>query len=669
MESLQDFAEYIPFSSLNAESLEPALQQTLENAKLCLVQLENIDDVSWNSLQNQLYLPLYKLNRLWGLANHLLSVNDNQQLRDLQEKFQSKISEFYVGLGQNKQLFKCLKSLAQKSTLSNEESKIINNEFRDFKLSGIELAVEEQLKFKDIQNQLTKLSTKFEQNILDATDSYAKLVTREELTGVPDDIIAQYKQAAIDSGETKLYKITLHIPSYLPIMEYCANRKLREELYHRYVTRASELGESKLDNSQLICRILNLRHKKAKLLGFNNFTDLSLFTKMAQSSDQVLDFLYQLADKSKNHAQNDLAELKAFAASECALDKLEAWDIPYVGEKLQQYKYNYSNWELKQYFPLPRVLDGLFKLIFKLYQVEFKLNQAIPRWHPDIQAFDIIKNSENIGIIYMDLFARLGKQSGAWMNSMQDRYITDSINKKPYAAIVCNFTPPASAEESSLLTFDEVQTLFHEMGHALHHLLTTVNHYAISGINGVEWDAVELPSQFMEYFVWNKKILDSISSHIKTGKPIPDELYQKILRARHYQSGLIMVRQLEFAILDLMLHQTDIKSPDDYLELTKHIRKQVAVITPPEYNRFLNSFSHIFAGGYASGYYSYKWAEVLATDIFNLFDDIDDYTELGKKFHSTILSRGGLNTMLENFIAFMGREPQIAALLKYSGIN
>ena len=390
---------------------------------------------------------------------------------------------------------------------------------------------------------------------------------------------------------------------------------------------------------------------------------------MAQSAEQVVDFLYQLADKSKNHAQQDLAELKDFATSDCGIDKLEAWDIPYVSEKLQQHKYSYSNWELKQYFPLNRVIDGLFKLIYRLYKVEFKLNPLIPLWHPDMQAYDVIKNSENIGIIYMDLFARLGKQSGAWMNSMQDRYIADSINNKPNAGIMCNFTPPSSSEETSLLTFDEVQTLFHEMGHALHHLLTTVNHYTISGINGVEWDAVELPSQFMEYFVWNKKILDSISSHVNTGESIPDELYQKIINARHYQSGLMMVRQLEFAILDIRLHQLDINTPDEYLQLSKQIRQQVAVIIPPEYNRFLNSFSHIFAGGYASGYYSYKWAEVLATDIFNLFDDLDDYTELGNKFYTNILSRGGITPMLENFIAFMGREPQIAALLKYSGIN
>ena len=656
--------KFLPFDKLNHSQLDKFLETNLADAIATLDKVESEPQISWSNLQDSLYIKLYNLSQIWVIANHLQSVNDSPELRKLQEKYQNKISGFYVRLGQSKKLYDIIKYIKTNESkhLDQEAIRVIENEFRDFKLSGIELDTNKQTEFKDIQSKLTGLSTKFEQNILDATDNYLKIVELNDLKGVPNDLLAQYKM------EDNKYKITLHIPSYLPIMEYCENRTLREELYHQYVTRASEFNSGLFDNSQNICEILNLRRQKAQLLGFSDFTELSLLTKMATNDSEVLDFLYNLAEKSKEHAKKELEELKTFAKSNCGIDTLQPWDIAFVSEKLQQYKYSYSNWELKQYFELNKVLDGLFKLIFELYQVEFKIRPNIPSWHPDTKIYELSKDNNSIGIIYLDLFARNGKQSGAWMNSMQDRFVSTSINKQPQATIICNFTPPNN-DGITLLTFDEVQTLFHEMGHSLHHLLTTINHFNISGINGVEWDAVELPSQFMEYFAWDRNILNNISSHTKTGLSIPDELYQKLINARYYQSGLGMLRQIEFAILDIKLHQANISSSKDYLDLTNEIRAQIAVIPQVSYNRFPNSFGHIFAGGYASGYYSYKWAEVLATDIFSVFENQPSYSALGDKFYNTILSKGGLKPMLDNFIAFMGREPQIDALLKNSGIN
>ena len=663
MTNLINLKDFIPFGSFSTSELENTLKLHLDDAISALDYIEKLEYVSWNTLQETLYLKLYLLSQIWVITNHLQSVNDSQELRTLQENYQTKISEFYVRLGQSKRLYNHIKFIkdTESDQLNFEDKKIIDNEFRDFKLSGIELEQSKQTEFKEIQTKLSNLATKFEQNIMDATDGYQKIVTLDDLKGVPPDLIAQYKQ------EDGTYKITLHAPSYLPIMEYADNRELRQELHHQYVTRASKFNSKLWDNSQNICDILDLRNQKAKLLGFKDYTELSLFTKMANTPQEVLGFLYNLSDKSKHQAEQDLLELQIFAKANYGIDNLEVWDIPFVSEKLQQHKYSYSNWELKQYFPLGRVLSGLFKLIYELYSVEFKLRTDIPAWNSDMQVYELIKNQNSIGLIYLDLFARTGKQSGAWMNSMQDRFVSDKVTKQPHAAIMCNFTP-LDKDGISLLTFDEVQTLFHEMGHSLHHLLTSINHFNISGINGVEWDAVELPSQFMEYFAWNRQILNNISSHIKTGLSISDELYQKLIKARYYHSGLAMLRQVEFAILDIKLHQTKITNPNDYLNLTNEVRNEVSVIKQQPYNRFLNSFSHIFAGGYASGYYSYKWAEVLATDIFSKFENAQSYTDLGSKFHNTILSKGGLSPMLDNFVEFMGREPEIDALLKYSGI-
>lgn len=663
---------FIPFNQIDINYLKTSLNQQLDSTQTLITQLETQKNSSWQQIIAPLQAQLYTLNQAWGLVGHLQSVKDSPELRTLHEEFLPKLTELYVNLGQNQALYKHVQTIKdiEYSQLNTEQKKVIDNELRDFKLSGITLPSEQQQQFKTIQNQLSELATQFEHNVLDATDSYSRSATIDELAGVPEDSLALYKAMA-EQEQQEGFKITLHMPSYLPIMQYCSNRQLREELYEAYVTRASELSNAaKFDNGGLIGKILALRLEKAQLLGFNNYAELSLFNKMADTPSQVLDFLHQLAIKSRPYAEQDLAELKAYALQIDGITELSAWDIPYYSEKLQQHKYSYSSNELKQYFPLPKVFSGLFNLIGQLYSLKLVLNKEMSVWHSDVSAYDIIQNGQISGHIYFDLYARDGKQPGAWMNSAQDRNMDGEAEHLPIAYVICNFTKPVG-DKPSLLTFDDVQTLFHEMGHALHHLLTVVDNSSISGINGVEWDAVELPSQFMEYFAWDYAILKTITAHIDSGEALPQELFDKVLAARHYQSGLQMLRQLEFAIYDLQLHSSFNPAVDNYLIELEQVRKQIAVLIPPIYNRFANSFAHIFAGGYAAGYYSYKWAEVLACDVFSIFDGISGakLSELGAQLQRTILSQGGVRPMMENFVAFMGREPQIDALLKYSGIK
>ena len=660
--------QFIPFNNLDHHSLATDLQRQLELTAQLIQQLEQTTSSSWHTISAPLQAQLYALNHHWGIVGHLQSVNDSPELRQLHEHFLPLITDLYVNLGQNKYLYHHWQAISQQPALSLEQQKVIANELRDFKLSGVALGGEQQQTFKQLQQQLSELSSKFEHNVLDATDSYTKIVSREELSGVPEDIVARYHASASADNQAG-YKISLQMPSYLPLMQFCANRDLRHELYRAYVTRASELGTAaKFDNSAIIRQILELRQQKAALLEFNNYAELSLVNKMATTPQEVLDFLYQLAEKSRSYAEHDLAELNSYAEQRDGISHVEAWDLPYYSEQLQQHKYSYSSHELKQYFTLPKVFQGLFTLVKQLYNLDFIPNPAIPTWHPTVSCYDVILKQQLIGHIYFDLSARVGKQAGAWMNSAQDRHITAEQQLLPIAYVVCNFSN-ATAELPSSLSFDDVQTLFHEMGHALHHLLTTVNNYAIAGINGVEWDAVELPSQFMENFAWDYKVLTQISGHIVTGEVLPRELFAKVLASRHYQSGLHMLRQLELAIFDLLLHSEC--HDGDYAVLLAQLRQKIAVVTPPEYSRATNSFSHIFAGGYAAGYYSYKWAEVLACDVFSCFDGLSGValTQLGEKFRQTVLSQGGVRPMLENFKAFMGREPQIAALLRYSGMN
>lgn len=662
---------FIPYQQFNLDELDQAVTTLLNELNLTLAQVLTTATPTWQTVAQPLHLQIYKFNRIWGIVNHLMAVNDSQAMRDLYNKHQQIVSNFFVSLAQNETLYSYYNQIKHNDypNLNQEQQKIIDNEFRDFYLSGISLSKDKQQQFKQIQNNLEQLSTKFAQNVLDATDSFVKYVELAELKGIPDDMLSLYKNAAISDGKPELYKITLHMPSYLPIMQYCENSHLREELYREYTTKASELSTNpQFDNSQLIGQILTLRHQKATLLGFKNYAQLSLYPKMANDCEEVLKFLYELADKSQPYAKEEILELKQFAADKFGINTVNAWDIPFLSEKLQQQKYSYSNHELKQYFNLEVVLNGLFTLIHNLYNIKFKPINNLEVWHEQVQTFAVTnKDGEETGYLYLDLYSRNGKQSGAWMDSAEGRYLTDDKLYLPIAYIICNFTPPTDSLPS-LLTFDEVQTLFHEMGHALHHLLTTINHFSISGINGVEWDAVELPSQFMEYFAWDYNIIKTITCHITSREVMPRQLFDKLLNSRHYQAGLHMLRQLEFAIYDILLHKEADYTEFNYLELLNKVRSEIAVIIPPQYNRFSNSFTHIFAGGYAAGYYSYKWAEVLATDIFSVFENkpASELALLGDKFKQTILSKGGLTSMANNFNDFMQRKPQTTALIKHT---
>jgi len=671
MNKLHENFMFIPYQQFTNDQLDNAIASELALLNDTLEQILHTSTVNWDTVATPLHQALYRFNRIWGIVNHLMNVNDSQEIRDIYNKYQQPVSNFFVELGQNQTLYHYYEQIKQQqyAELNAEQQKIVNNEFRDFYLSGISLSADKQQQFKQVQNNLEQLSTKFAQNVLDATDTFAKYVELAQLAGIPEDMLTLYKNAATNDGKADMYKITLHIPSYLPIMQYCENRALREELYREYTTRASELfSQPQFDNSDLIRQILTLRQQKAQLLGFNNYAELSLYTKMAKDSNEVLQFLYELADKSRVYAEQELAELKQFAANKFDMQEVYAWDIAFLSEQLQQQKYSYSNHELKQYFRVDVVLEGLFRLIHNLYKIDFNPVSDIPTWHTQVQTFALNdKNKQTIGYLYLDLYSRNGKQPGAWMDSAQGRYITTNNSYLPIAYIVCNFTPPQNNAQT-LLTFDEVQTLFHEMGHALHHLLTEIEHFSISGINGVEWDAVELPSQFMEYFAWDYDIIRSISCHSTSGEVMPIELFNKVLNSRYYQAGLQMLRQIEFAVYDILLHTQQNYSEFNYLQLLQQVRSKIAVITPPSYNRFSHSFTHIFAGGYAAGYYSYKWAEVLATDIFSVFEHKSgvELFNLGTQFKQTILSQGGLDSMANNFHNFMHRQPQTDALIKYT---
>lgn len=665
-------SQFIPFNTIDINYLTTQLEQKITNVHNIVAAIEASPISTWQTVVAPIHASLYELNFTWGIAEHLQSVKDSPELRELHEKYQPIVTDLYVNLGQNQRLYQHTQAVKDQeySNLNAEQQKVLDNDLRDFRLSGITLENDKQQEYKKIQTKTSELKTKFDHNVLDATDSYVKYVSLDELAGVHADSIAMYKAQA-EQAQAEGYKITLHMPNYLPIMQYASNRELRRELYQAYVTRASELSmDGKFDNSPIIRQILELRSQKANLLNFKTYANYSLYTKMAETPEQVLDFLYQLAHKSRVYAEHDLNELRTFAQQLDGISELQAWDLAYYSEKLQEQKYSYSSNELKQYFPLPKAFVGLFGLIKQLYQVEFVANPTMPNWHADVSSYDVMQQGKLIGHIYFDLYAREGKQSGAWMNSAQNRNMDNGEARLPIAYIICNFTKPIGTKPS-LLSFDDVQTLFHEMGHGLHHLLTTIDNSAIAGINGVEWDAVELPSQFMEYFTWDYAILRTITAHVDTGAELPEELFAKVLAARHYQSGLQMLRQLEFAIFDLKLHGEYNSNTANYLQLLNQVRQEISVLQPPEYNRFANSFGHIFAGGYAAGYYSYKWAEVLACDVFSRFDGKSgsELSALGKQFCQTILSQGSLRPMMENFKTLMGREPQIEALIKYSGMN
>ncbi|MEW6120033.1 MAG: M3 family metallopeptidase [Pseudomonadota bacterium] len=678
MNPLLDFSGLPRFAEFKPELVTPAIDQLLADCRAAVARAEAPDTpADWDAFVAPLDDANEKLGRAWGMVSHLHSVMDSPELREVYNANLPRITVYYAELGQNEALFgkfKALKAGPGYAALSAARKKIVENELRDFRLGGAELPAEKKARFMQVQEELAQLSAKFEENLLDATNDYHLIIDEPaELAGIPDDVLAMMKAAAEADNETG-WKITLQMPSYLPVMQYADSRELRQILYRAYVTRASEFGKPDLDNTPLIAQILKLRREAAALLGFRSYAEVSLEAKMADTPASVLKFLDELAARARPYAEQDFAELQAFARDELGYDTLEAWDNAYVSEKLRVARYSFSDQEVKQYFPEHRVLAGLFRLIETLYGLHIREDSA-PVWHPDVKFYTLYDRAgQRIGQFYLDLYARASKRGGAWMDDVITRRRKAEGLQTPVAYLNCNFSAPVG-DKPALFTHDEVITLFHETGHGLHHLLTQVEELGVSGINGVEWDAVELPSQFMENFCWEWDVLKHMTAHVDTGEPLPQALFDKMLAAKNFQSGLQTLRQIEFASFDMRLHDDfDPNGSRTAMDLLNDIRKQVAVIVPPAYNRFPNNFSHIFAGGYAAGYYSYKWAEVLSADAYALFEDeAEGYggvlnPEVGHRFWSEILAQGGARPALESFKAFRGREPTIDALLRHNGM-
>ena len=660
------------FDQIKPDHISPAIESILKEANTLIESLKKKSaTASWENFVEPIEIISEKISRAWGQIEHLNAVVNSDNLRKAYNDNLIKLTEFYTNLSQDESLYNKYQSLKDSEafkSLTSSQKRIIDNVLREFKLGGAELNETDKKRFKAIQEKLAKLSTQFEENILDATNEFSIFVDNlDELRGIPEENI---RKALADAKEDKRegYKFTLHFPSYLPVMQYADSRPLREKLYHAYATRASELASPEFDNTKLIEEILALRYESSKLLGFKNFTEMSLVTKMAKSSEEVISFLMDLANKAKPFALKDMDELKSFSKT-LNIEKLEAWDVAYVSEKLRQAKYSFSENEVKQYFPEHRVLKGLFKVVETIFKLKIIKSDA-PTWHKDV-SFYSIKNEDDelIGQFYFDLYARNHKRGGAWMDEAISRYKNSLESSHPVAFLTCNFSSP-SENKPALFSHDDVITLFHEFGHGLHHMLTTVDDYSISGIKGVEWDAVELPSQFMENFCWEWEVVKHMTEHVDNKDPLPKTLFDKMIEAKNFQSGMQTLRQIEFSLFDIRLHtEYSNQNKINPLTLLETIRDEIAVVRPPSWNRFPNSFSHIFAGGYAAGYYSYKWAEVLASDAFSLFEEQGILSShAGQKFKNEVLSKGGSRPAMESFVAFRGREPSVDALLRHNGM-
>ena len=678
---LLDFSDLPRFDTFAPAYVTPALDVLLTKAREVVQTLAvPAATISWENFVEPLENATEKLGRAWGVVSHLNAVMDTPELRATYNENQPKVTEFWTELGQNLALFdkyKALKASASYADLSATRKKIIDNAIRDFRLGGAELPAEKKDRFAQIQEQQAALSTKFSENVLDATNDYELLITdAARLAGLPEDV-QQAAQASAEKAGKSGYRFTLHFPSYFPILQYANDRALRETIYRANATKASELGaKPEWDNTQNIIEILKLRDEEAKLLGYQNFAEVSLVPKMATAPQQVIQFLDDLAVRARPFAENDLAELKAFAKTELGIDKLEAWDFTYAAEKLREQRYAFSEQEVKLYFPEPKVVDGLFRLVQNMFGVAIKAD-AGPVWHDDVKFYRIEKNGQLIGQFYLDLYTRSGKRGGAWMDDARGRKSIGVDVQTPVAYLTCNFTEPAvidGVRKPAYFTHDEVITLFHEFGHGLHHMLTAVDELGVSGISGVEWDAVELPSQFMENFCWEWEVLQHMTAHAESGAALPRALYDKMIAAKNFQSGLQMLRQVEFSLFDMHLHfDYDPNGTKSVADVLAEVRHRVAVVIPPPFNRFQNSFSHVFAGGYAAGYYSYKWAEVLSADAYGAFEeaqgDPNRLAETGLAFQREILAVGGSRSAMESFTAFRGREPSIDALLRHNGMT
>jgi oligopeptidase A len=679
MNPLLDFSDLPRFADFKPQYVTPAIEQLLaENRALIKRISSDAVPASWHAFVEPFEDAHERLARAWGQVGHLNAVMNSAELRETYNANLPKVTQYYSELSQNPELFRKFKLLHASdefAALTPAQRRIIENELRDFRLGGAELSADNKTRFMAIRERLSQLSSQFSDNLLDATNAFAHYVTAErELAGIPDDVLQAAREAAQEEGKTG-WKFTLHAPSYLPVLQYAENRALRELMYRAYVTRAAEFGKPEWDNTPLIAEIVQLRRELAQLLGFSNYAEYSLEPKMAESPQQVLDFLNQLAQRARPYAERDLQEVADFARDTLELDRLEAWDLSYASEKLRVARYAFSDQEVKQYFPESAVLPGMFKLVETLYGLTITPAEAA-LWHEDVRFFAIHdRNGMLVGRFYIDLYARPSKRGGAWMDEAVTRRLRHNTVQTPVAYLNCNFSAPVGEsggkKRPALFTHDEVITLFHEFGHGLHHLLTRVDYLGVSGINGVEWDAVELPSQFMENFCWEWSVLEPMTRHVDTGKPLPRELFDKMLAAKNFQSGLQTVRQIEFSLFDLHLHYDfDPAAGRSALDLLAEVRSRIAVVVPPPYNRFPNNFSHIFAGGYAAGYYSYKWAEVLSADAYSLFEEngvLDPQT--GSRFRDEILGVGGSRPALESFVAFRGRAPRMDALLRHNGMN
>ena len=661
------------FDQIKTEDIKPALQTAIAEAREQIAAIKAQTHTDWANTVEKLTDITERVGRIWSVVSHLNSVVDTPELRAVYNELMPEITIFFTEIGQDIELynrFKIIKNSAEFNTLSQAQQTKLNHDLRDFVLSGAELPPEQQAELAQLQTEGAQLGAKFAQNVQDATDAFGIYFDdAAPLAGIPEDSIAMFAAAAQSEGKTG-YKIGLQIPHYLAVIQYADNRELREQIYRAYVTRASELAdEGKFDNTANVEQTLANALKTAKLLGFKNYAELSLATKMADTPEQVLNFLHDLARRAKPFAEKDFAEIKAFARESLNIEDPQSWDLSYAAEKLRQAKYAFSETEVKKYFPISKVLAGLFAQIKKLYGIELAEKTA-PVWHKDVRYFELKQDGQTIGGVYMDLYAREGKRGGAWMDGYKGRRrFADGTLQLPTAYLVCNFTPPVGDKEARL-SHDEIITLFHETGHGLHHLLTQVDEVGVSGINGVEWDAVELPSQFMENFVWEYDVLAQMSSHEETGAVLPKELFDKMHAAKNFQRGMFLVRQMEFALFDMEIyHQEDEGRLKEWPQILDKVRQEVAVTQPPAYNRFALSFSHIFAGGYSAGYYSYAWAEVLSADAYAAFEESDDVAETGRRFWEEILAVGGSRSAAESFKAFRGREPSLDALLRHSGFD
>jgi len=665
---LLDFAGLPRYEALKPAHVAPAIDLLLAEARAAVARAEQAPP-EWEAFVEPLEDATERLGRAWGQVSHLHAVLDSPELRAAYNENQPKLTQFWTELGHNERLYERYRELAASpafASLSPARRRIVDNALRDFRLSGAELAPEAKRRFGEIQEELARLGTRFAQNLLDATNAWTVEVEDEaRLAGIPQDV-----RDAAQQGDARRWKFTLHMPSYLPVMQYAEDRALREQMYRAYATRASEFGKPELDNTPVIARLLPLRREMAALLGYASYAEVSLEPKMAESPAQVLEFLEDLARRARPHAERDLEELRAFARERLGLPRLEAWDLPFASEKLRQQRYAFSDQEVKRYFPEDAVVGGLFRLVETLYGLRIAPASA-SLWHPDARFFEVRDaDGAHVGDFYMDLYARETKRGGAWMDDARARRRVGATLQTPAAHLVCNFSRPVGGRPA-LFTHDEVQTLFHEFGHALHHLLTRVDDLGVSGINGVEWDAVELPSQFMENFCWEWDVLRHMTRHVDTGEALPRALYDKMLAAKNFQSGLGFLRQIEFSVFDMRLHSDfDPAAARGVLELLREVRERIAVIVPPEWNRFPNSFSHIFGGGYAAGYYSYKWAEVLSADAYAAFEEASEILDarMGARFRDEVLAVGGSRPAAESFRAFRGREPDVTALLRHNGM-